>query len=219
MTIRFFKIYKMKEITKVEADKMALDGAMFFTAQQVYDLAITRVRAEALAKKEQITKSEQNELAEVKASLKHMVGVTVVSADQAGNLVREKMFFLPKQVEFVESFEKSETGIEVKTVTGTYLETELNLELDRVGLTFEKGKPVKEDEGESGEEDGKTELFKFAKSLVKGGGSKKEISAKMAEKFPDEDAEIIKGCVQRAYGEYAEEVLQKAYQKDEEDKP
>lgn len=128
------------EITKGEFDKLnELKEFEIFTPQQI---ALSALNIAALMKKGEINQLEQDELDLIKSGsteLKHLQKYTI--NEMVGkHVIKTDVYVQPKQVRWFDAIEKSETGEKIEK--GVFLDTELNRELNRVGVVFEKGHKI-----------------------------------------------------------------------------
>lgn len=209
---KFVEITNPNEITKGEFDKLNEIHNFDIFSKQEYAMALANLQS-LIKKGEKDELSDDEKLAinegvtELKALKKYVINELV-----EGQIVKSEVFVQPKQVHWHDVIEKSETGEKIER--GTFLDTELNRSLGRVGVTFEKGKKAvkeEEDKKEIEEEKFDDEMFKAALEMVKKGGmDKKGILKAMKDKYEDGDEAMMKKCMNKAYKSMSEDYMKKA---------
>jgi hypothetical protein len=98
-----------------------------------------------------IEKSEYNVLQEEIKSFKKVEVYNI--AENSKSIIEKSICYIrPKQVEWTEEIQKSESGEEEKVKTGVYTDTVLNRNLDRVGKTYGEVEKSEEQDLEKGGE-------------------------------------------------------------------
>ncbi len=214
-------IINKNEITKGEFDELnEIYDFDKFTPEQV---AITMLSINALIKKgetEDLSTEEQDLIKSGTLELKNLTKYTINELIQ-GQIIKSDIYTQPKQVKWLDVIEKSETGEKIEK--GIFLNTPLNKQLNRVGITFEKGKAVPSKssieeaakEKEEMEKAKKTmdgsEMYKAATALIrKGDMTKQEIYKKMMGKYPGMDKDTAKDYMNKAYKAVGNDYMAKA---------
>ena len=101
-----------------------------------------------------IEKSEYNVLQEEIKSFKKVEVYNI--AENSKSIIEKSICYVrPKQVEWTEEIQKSESGEEEKVKTGVYTDTVLNRNLDRVGKSYGEIEKSEEEDLEKGGEGSK----------------------------------------------------------------
>jgi len=198
------EIINPNEITKGEFDELnQINDFDKFTEQEV--LMVTNKLTSLIKKAEtdEISAEEEYDIKSTTAELKSLTKYTINEMVD-GRIVKSNIFCSPKQVKWEDTLEKSETGEKIEK--GIFLDTELNRELDRVGVTFEKGKAsvkkadeepeVKEEEDDDSDEG----MMKAAMAFAKKGSKDKMMK-----------------CLNKAYGSIEKADVEVEINSDEEE--
>lgn len=195
------------EITKSEFNE--LDKVHEFDKFTPEQVAHVVANIASLVKKGEENELSEDELdliksgtAEVKALKNYIINEMV-----EGKIVKRNILVSPKQINWFDVLEKSETGEKIEK--GIYLDTELNIELERVGIIFEKGKKAEKKE-ETKEEKYDEDMYKSAIGYAKEGGAKKDMYKNMSEKYPEGDKDMMKKCLNKAYKDMSDDYMKKA---------
>jgi hypothetical protein len=202
------------ELTKGEFDELnKVNDFDIFTPKEI---AISTLELAKLVKKGEVSELNEDELDIIKsgtAELKNLKKYTINEMIQ-GRIIKNDVYVQPKQVKWLDVIEKSENGEKIEK--GIYLDTELNRELGRVGITFEKGKKVvkseepekKDNKKEEKDEEVNETMFKAVLAAIKKGDlEKKELYKAMSEDMEDEEEKsMLKKCMKKAYKSLADEM-------------
>lgn len=216
------EIINKNEITKSEYDQLKeLKKFDEFTPEQVLSATAS---IHSLIKKGETQDLTQDELDIIKSGTEEINSLTKYTINEIinGRICKSDIYVQPMQVMWEDTLEKSLDGDTIKK--GTYLDTELNRKLDRVGDVIIKGKTMKkkeevEDEDDDMDEDEKmemekSEMYKACMSkITKGeGGDKNSMMEEMEKAYPDMDKDKIKKYMSKAY-----KSVSKAYMKKSQD--
>ena len=130
-------------LTRDELNKLVKENNLEVYPQEQFN-AYIEGNKELLIKGEtsdldDIEKSEYNVLQEEIKSFKKVEVYNI--AENSKSIIEKSICYVrPKQVEWTEEIQKSESGEEHKVKTGTYTDTVLNRNLDRVGKTYGESK-------------------------------------------------------------------------------
>ena len=130
-------------LTKDELDKLVKSEGLEVYPQDQF-AAYIEGNKELLIKGEtsdldELEKSEYNVLQEEIKSFKKVEVYNI--AENSKSIVEKSICYVrPKQVEWTEEIQKSESGEEEKVKTGVYTDTVLNRNLDRVGKIYGESK-------------------------------------------------------------------------------
>lgn len=198
------------EITKSEFDELnKVHDFDVFTKDQ-YAMALASVKA--LIEKGETNELSQDEITSINEGVAELKALNkyVVNENIDGRIVKGDVWVQPKQVQWHDVIEKSETGEKIEK--GTFLDTELNRNLNRVGVTFEKGKKVeKSEDKEESKEEVDEEMYKAAFAMVKKGDKEKvDVYKAMKEKYKDGDDKMVKAALNKAYKAMANDFMKKA---------
>ena len=187
------------EVTKSEWDKLVKSNEWeIYTPEQT---ATVFGNLTELLKKGEDAELIKSTTAELGALTKYTVNEFV-----KGDIIKSDFYVTEKQIQWDETFEKSENG---GNQTGVFLDTSLNRELNRVGETLEKGKKAVVKVEEKPEYD--NDLVKMAMKYSKeDGATKTTVLKKMTESHPDKDKEVLKGCINKAYTDTSASYIEKA---------
>jgi hypothetical protein len=206
------------EITKSEFDE--LNRINEFDIFTPYQISLVTAEIAKLVKKGETLELSDEELDIIKSGTSELKGLTkyTINEMQSGRIVKNDVFVQPKQVKWFETLEKSLTGDNI--TKGIFLDTPLNRELNRVGVTFEKGKAIvkseDEDKKEESQEDKMIEAIK--KSLKKSDGDDEEVKKAIKKAFPEADDKEIDKAMKKAYKGMADDFMKKAEEDDYEEK-
>lgn len=130
-------------LTKDELDKLVKSEGLEVYPQDQF-AAYIEGNKELLIKGEtseldEIEKSEYNTLQEEIKSFKR-IEVYNLAENSQNRIEKSIVFVRPKQVEWSEEIQKSESGEDEKVKKGIYTDTVLNRTLDRVGKTYGESK-------------------------------------------------------------------------------
>jgi hypothetical protein len=202
------------ELTKGEFDELnRINEFDIFTTDQI---AMATLEVAKLVKKGETSDLSQEELDIIKSGTVELKGLTKYTINEMrdGRICKTDIFCQPKQVKWLDAIEKSETGDKIEK--GIFLDTPLNRELGRVGVTFEKGKPVKKSEADAGKEEDKEDMeIKMTKAIRKAinkseDGDEKDVIAEVKKAFPEAKEDEIKSCMKKAYKAMADDFMKKA---------
>lgn len=139
-------IINKNEITKSEFDEMSKEHDFDqFTPRQVATALLSIKSLMEKGEKEELSPEELDVIKSGTAELNNLTKYTINDMVE-GTIMKSDVFIQPKQVKWLDVIEKSDTGEKIEK--GIYLDTPLNKELERVGVVFEKGKPVQRKTGE-----------------------------------------------------------------------
>ena len=175
------EVTNKNEITKGEFDELnKIKEFDQFSTEQVSQEFLGLAALIKKAESEEISDDEADIIKSATAELKSLTKYTI-NEMKDGRIVKSDVYVMPKQVKWFDDLEKSETGETIEK--GVFLDTELNRELERVGVVFEKGKKavkkeVKKEEDDKYDED----MYKACAAAVKGDKDKSEIYKGMVEK-------------------------------------
>ena len=206
-------ITNKNEITKGEFDELnEINDFDQFSREQVTQEFLGLAALIKKAESEEISDDEVDIIKSTTAELKSLTKY-IINEKVGGRIVKSDVYVMPKQVKWYDDLEKSETGETIEK--GVFLDTDLNRELERVGLVFEKGKKavkkeVKKEVKEEKEEKYDEDMYKACAVAVKGGKDKAEIYKGMTEKYPEGDKEMMKKCLNKAYKDMADDYMKKA---------
>lgn len=130
-------------LTRDELNKLVERNGLEVYPQEQFN-AYIEANKELLIKGEtsdldDIEKSEYNVLQEEIKSFKKVEVYNIV--ENSKSIIEKSICYVrPKQVEWTEEIQKSESGEEQKVKTGVYTDTVLNRNLDRVGKTYGESK-------------------------------------------------------------------------------
>lgn len=203
-------ITNKNEITKGEFDELnEINDFDQFSREQVTQEFLGLAALIKKAESEEISDDEVDIIKSTTAELKSLTKYTI-NEKVDGRIVKSDVYVMPKQVKWFDDLEKSETGETIEK--GIFLDTDLNRELERVGLVFEKGKKaVKKEVKKEDEEKYDDDMYKAAMAYVKNGKMEKgEMYKGMNEKYPEGDKEMMKKCLNKAYKDMADDYMKKA---------
>lgn len=140
-------------LTKDELDKLVKSEGLEVYPQDQF-AAYIEGNKELLIKGEtsdldEIEKSEYNTLQEEIKSFKR-IEVYNLAENSQNRIEKSIVFVRPKQVEWSEEIQKSESGEDEKVKVGTYTDTVLNRTLDRVGKVYGEIEKSEEEDLEKG---------------------------------------------------------------------
>jgi len=130
-------------LTRDELNKLVKENNLEVYPQEQFN-AYIEGNKELLIKGEtseldELEKSEYNVLQEEIKSFKKVEVYNI--AENSKSIIEKSICYVrPKQVEWTEEIQKSESGEDEKVKTGTYTDTVLNRNLDRVGKTYGESK-------------------------------------------------------------------------------
>lgn len=142
-------------LTRDELNKLVKENNLEVYQQEQFN-AYIEGNKELLIKGEtsdldDIEKSEYNVLQEEIKSFKKVEVYNI--AENSKSIIEKSICYVrPKQVEWSEEIQKSESGEEEKVKTGVYTDTVLNRNLDRVGKTYGEVEKSEEEDLEKGGE-------------------------------------------------------------------
>jgi hypothetical protein len=199
------------EITKGEFDElMKIKEYDQFSENEINTAMANLSGLISKAEKEELSEEEQYLIKSTSAELKNLTKYTINDMVE-GRIVKTDIFIQPKQVRWEETLEKSLDGENI--VKGIFLDTELNRELGRVGVTFEKGKSSmkkSEDKESDAKEEYDEDMMKAAMAMVKKGIENKDMYKGMKEKYPGAEDKMVKACMKKAYKSMSEDYMKKA---------
>lgn len=203
----WIEITNPNEITKSEFDELKKENNFDVFSKEQYAMSLATIQS--LIKKgetEELSDDEIKSIKEGTAELRALKKYTINEMVE-GRIVKSDLFVGEPQVRWHDTIEKSETGEKIEK--GTFLDTELNRSLNRVGQTFEKGnKPAKADEDADKVDDA---MYKAALDMVKKGDMDKNAMYKaMKGKYKEGDDKMIKSCLNKAYKAMADDYMKKA---------
>jgi len=206
-------ITNKNEITKSDFDKLnEVKDFDIFSPQQI---GMLMANLNSLVKKGEVDELNEEEIELIKAGTAEFKNLTKYTINEMieNRIVKSDIYVQPKQVKWLDIIEKSETGEKIEK--GIYLDTPLNQELGRVGITFEKGKKAvkkaDKEETEEKDEDYDEDMMKSASEYVsKGGMEKKDMYKGMVEKYPKGDKDMMKKCLNKAYKNMSDDYMKKA---------
>jgi small-conductance mechanosensitive channel len=203
------------EITKGEFDELnRVNSFDMFTPQEI---TISALELAKLVKKGEVSELNEDELDIIKSGteeLKNLKRYTINEMIQ-GKIIRNDVYVQPKQVKWLDVIEKSDTGEKIEK--GIYLDTTLNRELNRVGVTFEKGKKVMKSESDKKEDKTPEDemVEKCMKSLRKADGDDEAVKEEMKKAFPEATEKEVEKAMKKAYKSVADDFMKKAEEDDE----
>lgn len=196
------------EITKSDFDKLdEVKEFDKFTHEEIGPIIASLAKLISKSETEELNEEEAYLIKSGTAEIKNLTKYTINEMVD-GRIVKNDVYCQEKQVKWLDVIEKSDTGEKIEK--GIFLDTSLNRELGRVGITFEKGKSSKM-EGQKDEVDYDAEMYKAVMSMVKGGDKdKNEVYKACIAKYPKTDKSLIKGCINKAYKDAGNDYLKKA---------
>jgi hypothetical protein len=222
-----FEFVNPNEMTKSEFDELnRVNEFDMFTPQQI---GVCLSEVNSLIKKGETSELSKDEIDLVKSSTLELKNLKKYTVNEMinGRICKTDVFCMPKQVKWIDTFEKSESGENI--VKGIFLDTQLNRDLGRVGQSFIKGKSFKKSDEEEQEEKGEEPEDKeklsveamtkaIRKAIKKSDDSDEDIKEEVKKAFPKATEEDIDKAMKKAYKAIADDFMKKAEGDDEEQK-
>ncbi len=178
-------ITNSNELTKTEFDKQREENNWdVYSKAQVGEFALKAGELIAKSQKEELSPEEGEILKSIQTELKHTKKI-VINENKSGRICKGIVYVQEPQVEWVESIEKSIDG--KPYAKGTFLDTPLNRELDRVGEVIEKGKKAKDDKDMAMEymKAMESDMYKALCKMKTDGMKDEDIDKAMKDKYED----------------------------------
>lgn len=129
-----FTFENKNELTRKEFEKaVKFNNWEVFSSKEVKDYSLSIGTVIKKSADNELTEEEKKFIDVGKQELQNLTPITVID----DNLLKSLYYVQEKQVEFVDTIEKSIDGSPIQE--GTFLDTPLNRKLGRVGQTFIKG--------------------------------------------------------------------------------
>ena len=193
-----FNFTNANEMTKEEFESQKnFNHWQVFTADQVKMYGVEVAKMISKATVNELSPEEQDMVKVGKTELKHLKEVRIVEKVD-NHIVKSVVYVQEPQTRVEDTLEKSTDGTPVQKIT--FLNTELNQELGRVGVQIIKGKKNDEPiDKEVLKAMMNSDVYKSLKSYMEKGMKDEEIMENIKKAFPDVDEKKV-AEMKKAFG-------------------